>query len=133
MTLEAVTVKVYSIPPDSPETVVEVALPPAAPVSPPGFEVAAYPVIALPPSEDGGVHDTIASPGPVPIAAVTLVGAPGTAAGTTAGEELDDGPVPTELAAVTVNVYEVPLVRPVTDAEVALDVADTPPGADTTV
>ena len=45
--------------------------------------------------------------------AVTPVGAPGTVDGTAAADALDAEPVPTEFVAVTVNVYEVPFVRPV--------------------
>jgi hypothetical protein len=43
------------------------------------------------------------------------------------------GPVPTLLVAVTVNVYAVPLVRPVTVIGDADPVAVTPPGLDVTV
>jgi hypothetical protein len=49
------------------------------------------------------------------ITAVAPVGAAGTVAvGVTAAVAADEAPVPTELVAVTLNVYEVPLVRPVT-------------------
>ena len=46
--------------------------------------------------------------------ATTLVGAPGTVAGVTALDGLLAGPVPTLLVAVTVKVYVVPFVSPVT-------------------
>jgi len=52
-----------------------------------------------------------------PAVPITLVGAPGTVAGAvgvTATEAADAGPVPTLLVAVTVQVYESPLVRSVT-------------------
>jgi hypothetical protein len=49
-----------------------------------------------------------------PAAALTEVGADGTPAGTTAALGAEAGPVPTALVAVTVNVYAVPFVRPVT-------------------
>jgi hypothetical protein len=42
-----------------------------------------------------------------------LVGVPGTVAGVTALDALDDVPVPTELVVVTMNEYDVPFVRPV--------------------
>jgi hypothetical protein len=56
--------------------------------------------------------------------AVTLVGAPGTvvvtgAVGVTAFEGADAGPVPIAFVAVTLNVYAVPLVSPVTVVLVA--------------
>ena len=43
-----------------------------------------------------------------------MVGALGALSGTTAGEDADDTEEPIELAAVTVNVYETPLVKPLT-------------------
>jgi len=70
-------------------------------------------VIADPPFEAGAVQLTVAWA--LPHVAVTLVGAPGTVAGVTAFE-VATGPVPTALVALTVNVYEVPLVRPPTVA-----------------
>jgi hypothetical protein len=66
----------------------------------------------------GAVHVTVACA--LPAVAVTAVGAPGTAAGVTAFEAVDAGPVPNEVVAVTVNVYDVPFVRPFTVAVVAL-------------
>ena len=50
---------------------------------------------------------------PSPIVALTVVGAVGNPAGTAADEVADATPVPIALIAVAVNVYEVPLVRPV--------------------
>ena len=55
---------------------------------------------------------------------MTLVGAPGTVAGVTVPDAVDDELVPSELLAVTVNVYEVPLVSPVAVVEVAVVVAE---------
>ena len=52
----------------------------------------------------------------------TLVGAPGTVRGITAVEAADTEPVPTLLVALTRNVYEVPLVKPVTVALADVDV-----------
>ena len=69
-------------------------------------------MIGLPPFEDGAAHETrTASSRDLPRAPV---GAPGTVAGITGVDGLDGEPVPIPLVAVTVNVYEVPLVRPVT-------------------
>ena len=88
-----------------------------------------------PPLDAGGLQDTDACESPA--VATTLVGAPGTVAGAdgvTAFDAPDAGPVPTAFAAVTVNVYDVPLVRPATVAEVApVVVAEAPPGDAVTV
>ena len=46
------------------------------------------------------------------------MGAPGTVAGTPAEDASDAAPVPDEFVAVTVNVYDVPFVRPVIRQEV---------------
>jgi hypothetical protein len=80
----------------------------------------------------GAAHVTVAcrSPG----AAVTLVGAPGGPVGLTVLDGADAEPVPIAFVAVTVKVYAVPLVSPVTvavRAPVVLDV--NPPGEDVTV
>ena len=70
-------------------------------------------MIAEPPVFVGAVKLTVALP-LLPLAE-TLVGTPGAViAGVTADDALDAVPVPTELVAVTVKVYAVLLVRPVT-------------------
>ena len=51
---------------------------------------------------------------PLPLDPESEVGIPGTAAGTTACEALEGFPSPTLFVADTVNVYDVPLVRPST-------------------
>jgi hypothetical protein len=62
------------------------------------------------------------------------VGAPGTVLGVTAAVADDAREVPTALAAVTVKVYAVPLVRPATVALVApVVVAVLAPGLEVTV
>jgi hypothetical protein len=76
-----------------------------------------YPVIAEPPLLGGAVHDTTACA--FPGAAATAVGAPGTVLGVTAALGKEASELPAALAAVSVNVYAVPLVRPVTVAVVA--------------
>jgi hypothetical protein len=64
----------------------------------------------------------------------TAVGAPGTANGVTAADADEAAPVPIAFVAVTVNVYAVPLLKPVTVADVAHVVdAVKPPGDDVTV
>src|SRR5437899_499118 len=76
--------------------------------------------MALPPSEAGAVQEMVAWA--LPAVALTAVGAPGAVAGSTgvtAAEAAEAGLVPTALVAVTLKVYAVPLVRPVTLAVVA--------------
>jgi len=59
-------------------------------------------VITAPPSSLGAVHDTAAVP--FPGTAETLVGAPGSDTGVTELDAADDGELPTEFVATTVNV-----------------------------
>jgi hypothetical protein len=92
----------------------------------PGEDVAVYEVIGAPPSEDGGVNTTAACVSP-PNARM-MAGAPGTAPGLTLFEGADEGPVPSELVAVTVKVYAVPLARPATVMGEAAPLAVKPPG-----
>jgi hypothetical protein len=113
--LVAVTANVYAVPLVRPVTVHGDEA--HVPVCPPD-DVAVYEMIAAPPLLAGGVKLTVACA--LPAVAVPMVGAPGTVAGVTLFEAADAGPVPTELVAVTVNVYAVPLARPATvQAEVA--------------
>jgi len=53
--------------------------------------------------------------------------------GVTAFDAADGAPVPTEFVAVTVKVYDVPFVRPVTVSGLALPVSVFPPGFEVTV
>jgi hypothetical protein len=69
----------------------------------------------LPPSSDGGSQATSAEA--LPGVAATPVGAVGVVAGVTGAEATDAGPVPAAFVAVTVNVYGLPLARPVTVQE----------------
>jgi hypothetical protein len=73
-------------------------------------------VIALPPVELGALQFNIT----VWFEAVAerLSGAEGTVRGVTALEAVDAEPVPAEFIALTLNVYAVPFVRPVTVTEV---------------
>ena len=105
-------------------------------VRPPGEEVTVYPVIADPPVFVGAVKLTVA----LPLLTVALipVGVPGAvAAGLTAEDALEAVPVATELVAMTVKVYAVPLVRPVTvigdEGPVAVTAAPPPTGVAVTV
>ena len=86
-------------------------LPPVA-LKPPTFEVTVYVVMFEPPLLPGGVNVMVASP--LPAVALTLVGALGTVAGTTELLVPDELLVPTLFVAVTVKVYVVPLLSPVT-------------------
>ena len=64
----------------------------------------------------------------------TLPGAPGVPTGVTDCEELEALPAPEPFVAVTVNVYAVPLVRPVMIQLVADDCVQVfPPGDEVTV
>ena len=51
----------------------------------------------------GALHETVTEPDPA-VAAVTALGAAGTAPGVTALEAAEAGPVPSELVAVTLKV-----------------------------
>ena len=92
-----------------------------------------YPMTADPPSLTGAVQDTTTSA--LPAVAATPVGAPGTVLGVTAALGSDAGEVPAGLVAVTVNLYEVPFVSPVTVAEAANQEAHAvlPPGEEVIV
>ena len=128
--LVAVTVKVYAEPLVRPVTVIGDEEPVA--VKPLGEEVTVYPVIADPPVLVGAVKLTVALP-LLPLAEIP-VGAPGAiAAGVTADDALEAAPVPTELVAVTVKVYAVPLVSPITVIGDDVPVAVMPPGEEVTV
>ena len=78
----------------------------------PLLAVTRYEVTGLPPSSAGGFHETTVEVSPANTA--NPVGAPGAAAGIALAETEDNGEVPLLLVAATVNVYEPPLVRPVT-------------------
>jgi hypothetical protein len=67
------------------------------------------------------------------LVAETEVGAPGTVDGTAAAEASEAEPVPDTLVAVTVNEYEVPLVRPITVHEVEAVVQVNRPGFEVTM
>ena len=81
-------------------------------VIPPELEVTVYVVIAASPLLAGAVNVTVASPLTPVAVAVTMVGASGAPAGVTDVEAAIL--IPTALVAVTVNVYAIPLVSPVT-------------------
>ena len=85
---------------------------------------------------EGPVH--VSETEPLPRVPATDVGAPGTVAGITADDADDAALVPTLFVAVTVNVYDVPFVKPETvqAAVIGLPVFDVhvkPPGDDVAV
>jgi len=84
-----------------------------------------------PPVPEGAVKLTVALL--FPAVAVPMVGAPGIVAGVALLEAADGAPVPTLLVAVTVKVYAVPFVSPLTVRGLLAPVAVTPPGFDATV
>jgi hypothetical protein len=130
--LVAVTVKVYAVPFVRPDTVMGLAVP--VPVIPLGLEVAVKPDRALPPVELGAVKAMIALA--LPAVAVPMVGAPGTVpvAGVTLFDAAEATLVPMALVAVTVKVYAVPFVRPLTViGAFALPVPVNPPGLEVAV
>jgi hypothetical protein len=84
-----------------------------------------------PPLSLGAVNVIVAWP--LPPTAVTPVGEPGTAAGVTEFDALDAVLVPIAFVAVTVNVYAVPLLNPVTVIGDDPPLAVNPPVLDVTV
>jgi hypothetical protein len=117
----AVTVNVYVVPFVSPVTVMGV-VPPVALC--PSFDVTVYRVIVVPPVFTGAVNEIVACP--LPPIAITFVGASGILSGIIILLLIDAILVPTAFVAVTVNVYEVPFVSPVTVMGVVLPVAVCP-------
>ena len=59
----------------------------------------------------------------LPAVPATDVGASGTVRGVTDPDAVDAAPVPATLTALTLNVYAVPFVSPVTVTDVAVDAA----------
>ncbi len=119
----AATLNVYAVPFTKPDTNTDVAPAPAgvdACAVEPTNGVTTYPVIGLPPLA-GATQLTVADPSPATaVGAAGASGAVGGAVGTTGLEATDGGPSPTALLAVTVNVYAVPLLSPVTVVDVAV-------------
>ncbi len=89
--------------------------------------------MADPPLVDGAVHDTTDWALALEVA-VTPVGALGTVDGVAVADAAEAGPVPEPLVAVTVKVYPVPLVSPLTVQLVAPPVVQVKaPGDEVTV
>jgi len=102
-----------------------------APVALSAPQVTRYDVMDEPPFDAGGMKRNVTCP--LPGTAALIVGAPGTLAGVTLFEGADASPVPIEFVAVTVKVYAVPLVRPVTVIGDAAPLATIPPGDEVAV
>lgn len=93
-------------------------------------------MIVEPPLLAGPVQLTVACAFPaVALRAVGAPGAVGTAVGVTEFDELLAGPDPALFVAVTVNVYDVPLLNPITvhDNAPAVHPQAAPPGLAVTV
>ena len=128
--LLAVTVNVYEVPRVSPTTV-------AAAVA--GDPVTVTPVQLPHAGEGATTYWVIVSPLPVGAVQVrltvpllsavpaTVVGAPGTPSSVTPFDAADAAPVPIPLVAVTVNVYALPTVSPVTVADAVVGVTPVQP------
>ena len=84
------------------------------PEPPGGLEVTEYEVIACPPLLTGAVNETVAVLCPVEVA-IKFVGGPGTVRGVAVAVAVVE---PIRFVAVTVNVYEVPFVKPAKVQEV---------------
>ncbi len=72
------------------------------------------------PPLEAALHDTLMDPAPATRA--RLVGVDGTVRGATEVDHTDATPIPTLFTALTRNVYDVPFVSEVMDADVAVDV-----------
>ena len=132
--LIAITENVYAVPLVKPVNVQErlvVFVHDAGAVTA-GDEVTVYPVIALPPFDPGAVQLT--SDDAFATVPETFVGAPGTVAtGVTAGDAAEATEFPAAFVATTLNVYEVPLVRPLTLQVVVAVEQVNPPGVEVAV
>lgn len=134
-TFEATTVNVYEVPLARPPTVIGEVNP--LTLTLPGLLVTVYPVTDAPPSLAGAAKLTIAVPSPA--VALTLTGAEGAVGGVevevgvTGSLAAEAVPVPTAFVARTVNVYDVPLVSPLTVMGVVVPTAEKPPGLLVTV
>ena len=107
--LVALTVNVYAVPFVRPVMVNGDVVPE---IVEPSLAVTVYPVTDDPPLLVGAVNETVTCASP--LATVTPVGALGTVDGVAADEAVDWADVPIPLVAVTLNVYGVPFVNPVT-------------------
>ena len=110
----AATRHAYTLPLVRLPTTIGEMLPVPVPAIPPLVErqVAANPVIVLPPSLLGFANATLTPP--ITSVALTAVGTPGTSAGVTKLDESEPALTPTAFAAVTEQEYDLPFVKPFT-------------------
>ena len=86
----------------------------------PSVEYSTMKSVIVEPPLDAAVHEALIDPAPATIA--RFVGAVGTVRGETDVLHNEATPIPTLFTALTRNVYEVPFVSEVMDADVAADV-----------
>ena len=86
----------------------------------PSIEYSTMKSVIVEPPLDAAVHEALIDPAPATIA--RFVGAVGTVRGATDVLHTEATPTPTLFTALTRNVYEVPFVNEVMDADVAADV-----------
>jgi hypothetical protein len=86
----------------------------------PSVEYSTMKSVIVEPPLDAAVHD--AAIDPAPATSVKPVGAEGTVRGETEVVHTEATPMPTLFTALTRNVYDVPFVKDVIDAEVVVDV-----------
>ena len=86
----------------------------------PSVEYSTMKSVIVEPPLDAAVHEALIDPEPATIA--RFVGAVGTVRGETEVVHTEATPIPTLFTALTRNVYEVPFVNEVIDADVAADV-----------
>jgi hypothetical protein len=129
-TFTAATVKLYEVPLVRPVTVHKVD--DVSQTASPAALRTTYLEIAAPPLFAGAVQDTTDWAFAAPVAE-TAVGTPGTVEGTTEADAEEAEPVPDTFVAVTVNEYDLPLVRPETVHEVEAVAHVNEPGFEVTV
>ena len=86
----------------------------------PSIEYSTMKSVIVEPPLDAAVHEALIDPAPATI--TRFVGAVGTVRGETEVVHTEATPIPTLFTALTRNVYEVPFVSEVMDADVAADV-----------
>jgi hypothetical protein len=86
----------------------------------PSIEYSTMKSVIVEPPLDAAVHEALIDPAPATI--TRFVGAVGTVRGATDVLQTEATPIPTLFTALTRNVYEVPFVSEVIDADVAADV-----------
>ena len=127
--LVAVTVNAYPVPLVRPVSTMDSCV--VVAVMLPGSEVTVYKVIGEPPLDAGAFQVMLACP--FPAVATIPVGGLGMVTGVMEFDDPDAGLVPMLSVAMTVKVYSVPLVRPVSTMDDCVVVAVMLPGDEMTV